>query len=251
MILPYNIISQIIETKQMKKTLLLSLIFVFGVSFQVQAASTNANQGTKQEQTASQAQGNQGTGNTVQTEEKNKVMNQGESNQIQTQEQNAVQAQDSVQGKTNNGNSISNSSFNSNSSTQKRSEVANAVQAMLQVADRNGGIGQQVRVIAQNQNQNQTKLEQNIVNIQSRGGFTKFFIGPNYREIKDAQKTLEQNREQIRQLNQVRIQLSNEGDQQQLAEQIKILEQANQEIETLLSNAQSGFSLFGWMNKLF
>jgi Fic family protein len=107
-----------------------------------------------------------------------------------------------------------------------------------------------VRVIAQNQNQNQAKLEQNIEKIQSRGGFTKFIVGPNYGEIKDAQKTLEQNREQIRQLNQIRNQLTNEGDQQQLVEQVRILEQANLEIENSLTDAQNGFSLFGWLNKL-
>lgn len=128
--------------------------------------------------------------------------------------------------------------------------MANAVQAMLQVADREGGIGQQVRVIAQNQSQNQVKLEQNVEKIQSRGGFAKFFVGPNYGEIKDAQKSLEQNKEQIKQLNQIRTQLSNQGDQQQFTEQIRILEQSNQEIEALLADAQKGFSLFGWLNKL-
>ncbi len=228
----------------MKKTLLASLLLIFGLSFQVQAASTNSNQGATRGQVGSQAQGNQ-TGNAVQTEEKNKVMNRGESNQIQTQEQNAVQTQDSAaKDKANNGKSSSNPSI------QKRSQVANAVQAMLQIADRNGGIGQQVRVIAQNQNQNQTRLEQNIEKIQSKGRFSKFFMGPNFGEIKDAQKTLKQNKEQIRQLNQIKTQLSNEGDQQQLTEQIRVLEQTDRETETSLADAQSGFSLFGWLNKL-
>ncbi|MFA6284916.1 MAG: hypothetical protein WC643_00075 [Parcubacteria group bacterium] len=228
----------------MKKTLFASLLLIFGLSFQVQAASTNPNQGAKQGQAGSQAQGSQ-TGNTVQTEEKNKVMNRGESNQIQTQEQNAVQAQDSA-AKDN----ASNGKSSSNPSIQKRSQVANAVQAMLQIADRNSGIGQQVRVIAQNQNQNKIRLEQNVEKIQRKSGFAKFFMGPNFGEINDAQKTLEQNKEQIRQLNQIKTQLSNEGDQQQLAEQIRVLEQSNQEIETLLAGAQGGFSLFGWLNKL-
>jgi hypothetical protein len=217
----------------MRKTLLALLLLAFGFSLQVRAASTNSNQGTKSGQTVPQAQGNQGVGNTV-----------------QPQEQNAVKTQNSGNGKTSNGNAGSNSASGSSTSTQKRSQVANAVQAMLEVADRNGGIGQQVKTIAQNQNQNQAKLEQNVANIQSRGGLAKFFVGSNYGEIKDAQKTLEQNKEQIRQLNQIRTQLSNEGDQQQLAEQIKVLEQADLEIENSLAGAQGGFSLFGWLNKL-
>jgi len=226
----------------MKKTLLIALLLTFGLVIQAQAVGSNSNQGTKAGQTDITVQDQ--TGNAVQTNEQNKVMNQGEESQIQTQEQNTIQTQDGAADKTSNGKS------GSNSSEQRRSEVADAVQAMLQIADRDGGIGKQVRIIAQNQNQNQTKLEQNIEKIQSRGELAKFFIGPNYGEIKNAQKTLEQNREQIRQLNQIRTQLSNQGDQQQLIEQIRILEQANQEIETLVDDAQGGFSLFGWLNKL-
>ena len=227
----------------MKKTFIVAFLLMFGLVVQAQAVGTNSNQGTKPGQTdTTTVQGNQ-AGNAVQTQEQNKVMNQEENTQIQTQEQNAVQTQDNTSSKTNQGKGKS-------TSEQRRSEVADAVQAMLQVADRNGGIGQQVKVIAQNQNQNQIKLEKNVEKIQDRGRFAKFFIGPNYREIKNAQKTLEQNREQIRQMNQLRTQLSNESDQQQLAEQIKVLEQANQEIETLLTDAQGGFSLFGWLNKL-
>ncbi|MDD5490041.1 MAG: hypothetical protein PHP25_05190 [Candidatus Moranbacteria bacterium] len=230
----------------MKRTSHLLLLFALGIGFQVQAASTNANPGTKPVQTVPQTQGNQGVGNTVETNEQNQVKNQGVNTQIQTQEQNAVETQDSVSGKANQGKSNS----STNPSVQNKSQVANAVQAMLQIADRNGGIGQQVRVIAQTQTQNQTKLEANVEKIQSRGGIVKFFVGPNYGAIKDAQMTLEQNREQIRQLNQIRTQLSNEGDQTQLTQQISVLEQANQEIETLLAASQSGFSLFGWLNKL-
>lgn len=239
----------------MKKTLLavLSLLLLSGLSFQSQAASSSSNQGSKASQAGTQgtAQGSQ-NGNAVQTEEKNKTQNQGENTQIQTNEKNTVQTKDNVQDKSNQGNSNSNSNSSSKpiSSDQKGSGVANAVQAMLQIADRNGGIGQQVKTIAQAQTQNQAKLEANLEKVQSRSGFAKFLVGPNFGEIKDAQKTMAQNKEQIRQLNQLRTQLSNEGDQLQLTEQIKTLEQANLNIENSLQKAQGGFSLFGWLNKL-
>ncbi|HRZ95264.1 MAG TPA: hypothetical protein P5262_01710 [Candidatus Moranbacteria bacterium] len=229
----------------MKKTLLIAFLLMFGLVVQVQAVSTNSNQGAKSGQADAAVTGNQAV-NTVQTNEQNQVMNQGENTQIQTQEQNTIQTQNNTTA----ADKINKGKSSSNPSEQRRSQVANAVQTMLQVADREGGIGQQVRVIAQNQNQNQVKLEQNVEKIQDRGGFAKFFIGPNYKEIKDAQKTLEQNKEQIKQLNQIKNQLYNQGNQQQLTEQIRVLEQTNQEIETLLTDAQKGFSLFGWLNKL-
>jgi hypothetical protein len=134
---------------------------------------------------------------------------------------------------------------------QRRSQVANAVQAMLQVANRNGGIGQQVKEIAQTQTQNQEKLEAGLAKVQSRSKLAKFFFGPNYGEIKNAEKLLTQNQEQIAQLNQLKVQVANEGDAQSLTEQIQVLEQANAEIQNSLDQSQQGFSLLGWAFKMF
>lgn len=227
----------------MKRVSMIAFLLMFGLVAQTQAVGSSSNQGAKTGQVDTTVQTQPGSA--VQTQEQNQVMNQGENTQIQTQEQNTDQVQDSGKSKND-----SKGKSGSEVSEQRRSEVANAVQAMLQIADRDGGIGKQVRVIAQNQNQNQLKLEQDVEKIQSRGNITKFFFGANYGEINDAKKTLEQNKEQIRQLNQARNQLSNQGDQQQLTEQIRVLEQANQDIETLITDAQKGFSLFGWLNKL-
>jgi len=200
-----------------------------------QTQSGTANQaGTgmqTQQQTQQKLQDGTGAGNQVQNQ--NQVKNQGENNQIQANGQEGTKGQ------------------NSAVAEQRRSQVANAVQQMLQVADRNGGIGQQVKTIAQTQTQNQEKLETSLEKVQSRGGFAKFFVGPNYGEINNAQKLLEQNREQIKQLNQIKNQLSNQGDAQTLTQQIQTLEQANLQIENSLQNAQKGFSLFGWMFRMF
>ena len=122
---------------------------------------------------------------------------------------------------------------------------------MIKVAERNGGVGQEIKTIAQTQTQNQEKLETGIQKIQSRSGFAKFFIGPNYGEIKNSQKLLEQNKERIQNLNQLKTQVADQGDQLQLVEQIQLLEQVNQQIETSLTEAQKGFSLFGWIFRLF
>ena len=212
-----------------------------GEGSQVQQQTQTANQGeTNQIQTQNneqvQAETNAGTGTGNQVQNQNQVKNQGEANQIQASEQQGTQT----------GNKAG-----SAMAEQRRSNVANAVQEMLQVADRNGGIGQQVKTIAQTQAQNQEKLETSLQKVQSRSGFAKFFVGPNYGEINNAKKILEQNKEQIKQLNQVKNQLANQGDQQTLTEQIKTLEQANLEIENSLGTAQKGFSLLGWMFRMF
>ena len=221
-------------------------------------------------------QGNNATTTTAnQAQQQTQVENQGEANQIQTQEQgednendtedeieDGVEAQDQQGLENGNENRNQNQERNqeqettkrengSSTSEQRRSSVANAVQKLLQVANRSGGIGQQVRTIAQEQNQNQEKLEANLQKIEGKSTFMKFLFGPDYNEINSAQKLLEQNREQIQQLNQIKDQLSNQGDIQSLSQQIQTLEQTHSEIGTSLEGSQKGFSLFGWMFKLF
>lgn len=174
----------------------------------------------------------------IQAQQQTQTANQGEANKIQAQ--NVVQQETQSQNKS-----------DSVTAEQRRSQVANAVQEMLQVAERNDGIGQQVRIIAQTQTQNQEKIEASLQKAQSRSVFARFLIGPDYGEINNAKKLLEQNREQISQLNQVKDQLANQGDAQNLIQQIQTLEQANVEIENSFRTAQKGFSLFGWMFRLF
>jgi len=136
-------------------------------------------------------------------------------------------------------------------SEQRRSVVANAVQEIVKVAERSGGVGQEIKIVAQTQIQNQGELETGIQKIQSRSGFAKFFIGPNYGEIKNSQKLLEQNKEQIQELDKLRTQIVSQGDQLQIVEQIQLLAEANQQIEISLNEIQGGFSLFGWVFRLF
>lgn len=134
---------------------------------------------------------------------------------------------------------------------QKRSQVANAVQEMLQIAERNGGVGEQIRTIAQNQNSNQEGLQDRLEKIQGRGRFYKFLIGPNYGEINNAEKLLEENQEKIEELQQIKEELVSTLDIQSLEEQIQVLEESDLEFEKLLTESKKGISLFGWVSKLF
>ncbi len=204
-----------------------------GTGAQIQQQTETANQSEdNQIQTHNQQQSQTDGEAGDQAKNQNQTQNQGETNQIQNQEQEAIQAES--------GNGLQ-------TKEQRRSGVANAVQEMLQVAERNGGIGQQVKTIAQTQTQNQEKLEASLQKVQNRKGFAKFFIGPDYGEINNAKKILEQNREQIKQLNQIKNQLSGQSDQQSLAEQLQLLEEANLGIENSLNSSQKGFNLLGWV----
>lgn len=134
---------------------------------------------------------------------------------------------------------------------QRKSDVADAVQKIIQITEKDDGVGEQVKIIAETQAQSQEKLETSLQKVQSRTGFAKFFVGPNYSEINNAKKLLEQNREQIKKLDEIQNQITNKSDKQKLTEQVQLLEQTNQEIENSLNTSQKGFSLLGWIFRLF
>lgn len=134
---------------------------------------------------------------------------------------------------------------------QRRSQVANAVHQMLQVADRVGGIGEQVRVIAQSQQQNHEEVEAKLERIKERSGFAKFFIGPKYDEIEKAKDLLEQDKDKIKDLEDLKSVLTNEEDKAKITEQVEVIKKAMTEVENIIGEEQKGFSLFGWLAKVF
>ena len=136
-------------------------------------------------------------------------------------------------------------------SIDRRSQVANSVQEMLKVAERNAGIGQQIRTVAQTQNQIQEQAEEAIQEAQKRSKFTKFLIGPNYGRLKQVEEGLGINTEQLKELKELKNQVENSEDVAILEQEIFKMEQIRTDLELEVKNEKKGFSLFGWMNRLF
>jgi hypothetical protein len=132
----------------------------------------------------------------------------------------------------------------------RRSRVSSATQEMLGIANRNTGIGEQIRVIAQNQNRYQEEAEEALEVAKRRSGFTKFFIGSNYKQFKTVEDRLENHNQNIEELRVLRENLSL-GDKSILDEQIIAVEEVFAELRDEAEEGQKGFSLFGWMNRLF
>lgn len=136
-------------------------------------------------------------------------------------------------------------------SAEHRSEVANAVQALIEASYQlqNTGLGDQIRTIAQTQSQNQDKIGESIDSAETRTTLAKFFIGANYKELKEVKTIMEQNRVQLEQLNQIMSNFENEGDKLEIANQIIALQNIQLELKEQLNDLTSGFSLFGWISR--
>jgi len=133
----------------------------------------------------------------------------------------------------------------------RRSRVANSVQEMLRVAERNEGVGTQIREIAQAQNRIQEEADTALNQAQERKGFVNFLIGSDNSNLNIAAEKLIKHQEKIEELEIVKDELENETDREILTQQIGIMEQVSSEIEKEVTGERQGFSLFGWVSILF
>lgn len=209
------------------------------------AVSDNGQNGNSSSSTVSTSASSNSSanGNTVQTQ--TQTSNQGEDAQIQTRTETQLQA-DVAEGKPD-------YSPRNEKATTRMSAVATAVEALIRVSAQisNTGIGDQIRTIAQTQTRDQDRINQSVDNAAARTGFAKFFIGANYKELKLAKTTMAENQNQIRTLQQLMTQLTNESDQMAIANQIIVLQQQQLELKDQLGDMTNGFSLFGWINRWF
>jgi len=134
---------------------------------------------------------------------------------------------------------------------QHRNTVTDFVQNLLQTADKDEGIGRQVRTIAQQQNQSASTTIQAMEKVQTRSKIKTFLFGSDYKNLGTLRSETVQTRNRLEQLNKVMENVQNEGDKTELQNQIQTLEQEQTKIENFIKAQESTFSLFGWLVKLF
>lgn len=134
---------------------------------------------------------------------------------------------------------------------EHRSVVANFVQELLQVADREGGIGEQVREVAREQNAATEDTVQSMVKVQNRSRVRTFFFGPDYKNLGQLRSEMVQVRNRIAQLNRLVEKAEGEDSKLALQEQIQQMEEEQTRINNFIQENEDKFSLFGWVKKLF
>jgi len=133
-----------------------------------------------------------------------------------------------------------------------RGVVGEFVQGLLDVADREKGeIGEKIRTVAQEQNDDKDNIATAIDKIQKRNGIIIFLIGADYKNIGQLRSTMVKTENQINQLTGLLDRTSNAESRVELEAQIQLLDQEQQKLDDLLRTNESKFSLFGWFVKLF
>lgn len=223
-------------------TLLLVAMPVFAANNGAGAQGTAGTQQGTTKQVQQQLQVSpSSTGNQVQNQNQVKTQNQGEDSQIQTNTQEQENLGDGQ------GEGLQNRNQNA---IQNMSEVAKQVQQLLQIRT-TGGIGEQVRQIAQEQNQAQTQIQEQLNKLESKGKLARFLTGTDYGAVKNLKQQLEQNQLRIEQLTQLQNQLSNQGDITMVQETIQALIQENTSLQERITAEEQVGSVFGWLVRLF
>jgi len=133
---------------------------------------------------------------------------------------------------------------------ERMSDVATRVQELLANPDREGGIGQDIRDIAREQQDGQGNLEANLEDVYSRNRFLKFIIGTNRSALNEVKKEANEIDGRIAKLKALEGTVEGE-EQDQLLGLIDDLEgQRNDLLETIEAEDAS-YSMFGWMRRLF
>lgn len=134
---------------------------------------------------------------------------------------------------------------------QHMSQVATQVQMLLEGKGLKGGIGEQVRVIAQEQVKVQSEIKTQLDKVDSRSGFIKSLIGPDFNAISSIEDLLASNSARLAELEQLKTELTDETDIQTVEETILALTDQNTALQDRLSVENSSKSLFGWLFRLF
>lgn len=240
----------------MKKISLISLLIVLlaipSIAYaQKGSGSNNNNQGngdqmriqdpTTHEGDEVVPQGNQmGQGN--QNQMQVNTSNQGESNQLDVGTQNYGE---------NNTTGQKGSLNRSSNARQNMSIVAQKVEELLGVEDRFGGIGKQISAVAREQKSAQGDLDELLTNVENRKGWKNRLFGYDRKVVSEMEGLVQRNQLRIQQLQELKSQVQNTGDQQQLQETIQSMINQNTSLQEQIQQEKDVNGIFGWLIGLF
>jgi hypothetical protein len=142
-------------------------------------------------------------------------------------------------------------SLRSETAREYMSLVAQTVEKILTTQGAKGGIGQQISVVAKEQQQAQPKISKQLDKLESRRGLIKKLLGTDYQAVKELKNQSAQNQLRIKQLEQLQNQVTNQIDKTQLQETIQALVNQDTRLQAQIQAEEKAESVFGWLIKLF
>lgn len=135
---------------------------------------------------------------------------------------------------------------------EHRSKVAEFVKHLLEIADHDrDGLGEEVRVVAQTQNDSASTTAEAIAKVESRNPIMVFLIGSDYKNLGKIRSEVSTTANSITRLKNAASKTTDATVKAELEAEVKVLEDSQVKLESYVEAHESAFSLFGWAMKLF
>ncbi|MDD5068341.1 MAG: hypothetical protein PHS53_02885 [Candidatus Pacebacteria bacterium] len=132
-----------------------------------------------------------------------------------------------------------------------RSTVATFVKTLLAVADREGGIGAEVRAVAQAQNDSATTTASAMAKVEERGAVRTFLFGSDYKNLGVIRSQIAVTSNNIDRLKKLLDRTTSVEARAELNAQIQVLQDEQVKLDAFVTAHEDTFSVFGWFVKLF
>lgn len=209
----------------MKKYIALTFLFLLiAIPVSAKAAIRQPNQVTAAAQVSP-------TGYQVQNRNQIQTQNQGEATQVAVQNQEKEQLESKI--------------------NENMGQVATQVQELIDTVGAKGGIGVQVREIAQEQQKNQEQIKEQYTKLSTQSKFAKLMIGADQEAITALQAKLMENEQLMLKLENLKLQSRVQADLQKIEETIALMKDQNANIRTQVQLEQKYKGVFGWLLQLF
>lgn len=136
-------------------------------------------------------------------------------------------------------------------SSEHQSVISNLANELNRIADRDGGIGKELKEVAKEQNDSKEKVAEAMDKVENRSGLKTFFLGTDYKNLGALRSEMVTTDNHINRLMRAKERAVNPATATDLDEQIAILQAEKIKIETFIKENESKFSIFGWFIKLF
>lgn len=131
-----------------------------------------------------------------------------------------------------------------------KSKVATAVAELLDVADRSGGVGIQVRELAKEQEALHNEVSEKMDAVGARSWVQNFLFGSDYETLGQLRSTLVTSENGLSVLLKARDKAL-PSVKPDIDAQIAMLKAENEHAREFIAEQEGKFSLFGWLVKLF
>lgn len=136
-------------------------------------------------------------------------------------------------------------------SSEHKSAVALFVQSLLRVADRDGGIGAEVRAVAQSQNDSASTTAEALAKVEKRSSLKSFLFGTDWKNIGTLRSEIAKGESDAQRLQTAIDQATDASVKADLQAQLVVMQAAQAKVKAFVDAHARSFSLFGWVTKIF